>query len=306
MSGTRRYPEGVKAALHVMCGGGCYRPECGEPAIRFIDGQPLINLEIAHIHALEDGGPREIREMTTAERNAIENLIWLCVPCHKRVDTDEETYSARLLKEWKRDRERKPLGSLAGLRGLDMGGMEDLLRRTMAEIREDMAAFSEGFPDLARLLQETIESLPSLDPESLQLLSVTADRLELPEYAPLMYSAAARLDLPDHAWMVHDAAHKMELPDYAPMLVEAAFKLDLANQVPRLYDAAESLKAAAETISASFWRIENLATRVVEPGLTNPVAIRYNHWPSWKVVLAGLAGWAIAGLLIYLHVKGHF
>lgn len=169
MSGKRNYTEGVKAALHVMSGGGCYRPECSEPAIRFVDGVPEINLEIAHIHALERGGAREIPEMTIAERNAFSNLIWLCGPCHKRVDAYELVYPARLLKEWKRDRERKPLGSLAGLRDLDRASMEELLRNTMAEIRDDMVAFAEKFPELARLLRETIERLPSLDPESPKL-----------------------------------------------------------------------------------------------------------------------------------------
>jgi hypothetical protein len=244
--------------------------------------------------------------MTIAERNAIGNLVWLCVPCHKRVDADEVTYPASLLKEWKSNRESKPLGSLAGLRGLDIEGMEKLLHRAIAEIREDMAAFTETFPDLARLLRETIESLPSLNPESLYLLSSAADRLDLPEYAPLMHSAAARLDLPDHAPMVHHAALSLELPDYAPMLAEAAVQLDLANQVPRLHDAAESLMTAAETISDSVRRIETSTAQVVESDSVNPVEIRYGYWPSWKVVLAGLAGWAITGLLIYLHVKGHY
>lgn len=262
MGGKRHYPEGVKAALHVMSGGGCYRQECGEPAIRLVDGVPEINLQIAHIHALEPGGPREIKGMSTAERNCFSNLIWLCGPCHKRVDADEVAYPASLLKKWKRDREAKPLGSLAGLRDLDVAALEELLRRAMTEIREDMAAFNETFPDLARLLAETIERLPSLDPESLHLLSSAAIRLDLPEYAPVMHSAAVRLELPDFAPAVDRAARSMELPEYAPQLVTAANELNLPSHVPRLEAAIRSLNDAARDFDGLAATMSDTADRV--------------------------------------------
>ena len=320
MSSQRKYSEGVRAALHLMSGGGCYRPECGEPAIRFVDGMPQINLEIAHIHAFEAGGPREIPGMPIADRNSFPNLIWLCVPCHKRVDADEQTYPADLLKKWKSDRESLPLGRLAGLRDLDVAGMEELLRRAMAEIRRDMATFAESFPDLASVLRETIEGLPSLDPESLQLLSDAANRLGLPDYAPIMHSAAVRLDLPDYAPMVHHSARDLDLPDhapmlaqaardlglpdYAPMLAQAARDLDLADQVPRLCDAARSLRETAETMSDTANRMEAAYTN--EPSFGES-EIRYIHRGiPWKAVGLGLLGWAITALLIYSHVKGQF
>jgi hypothetical protein len=66
----KNYPEGVKAALYVMSGGGCYRPGCGKSAIWFVGGVPEINLQSSHIHALEPGGPRKIKGMSLAERNA--------------------------------------------------------------------------------------------------------------------------------------------------------------------------------------------------------------------------------------------
>jgi hypothetical protein len=321
MSGQRKYPEGVRAALHLMSGGGCYRPQCGEPAIRFVDGVPEINLEIAHIHAFENGGPREIPQMPVPERNMFSNLIWLCIPCHKRVDADEQAYAAALLKKWKRDRESRPLGRLAGLRDLDVAGMEELLQRAMADIRQDMAAFTEKFPDLATVLRETIEGLPSLDPESLELLSDAAHRLALPDYAPIMHSAAARLDLPDFAPMVHHSALNLELPDYAPMLAQAALNLklpdhapmltqaardlDLVNQVPLLCGAARSLERTAATISATAGRIE--AAYTTEPSAAYQVQVPYTRRRvPWKAVALGLLGWALTGLLIYLHVAGHF
>lgn len=297
-----------------MCGGGCYRPECGEPAIRFMDGVPVINLEIAHIHALDDNGPRAIKRMSVPDRNAIINLIWVCKPCHERIDADEETYTAAVLKEWKHDREAQPLGRLSGLRDLDSAGMEELLKRAMAEIRADMTAFTEAFPDLAALLRENIEGLPSLDPESIEMLSAAALRLDLPEYAPLMQAAAVRLDLPDYAPMVHHSASSLELPDYAPMLLSAARELDLPAQVPELRRTTDSLKNTTENlrqlVQAASSATRDLESAVSEAANLQPAesaqAVHYFPRIPVKLIAALMLGWVITGLLIYLHVKGHY
>jgi hypothetical protein len=302
---TRDYPEGIKAALHVMSGGGCYLPECGEPSIRFVDGVPEKNLQIAHIHALERNGPREIRQMSIAERNSFPNLILLCGPCHKRVDADEQTYPARLLKEWKRDRERQALGSLAGLRDLDVAGMEDLLSRAMTQLRQDMTAFTDTFPELASLLRETISGLPSLDPESLHLLDRAAAQLALPDYAPMMHTAAARLDLPDYGSMIWEAAARLDLPDYAPMLAQAASDLDLTHQVPLMRDTANDLADTVRTLTASVSKINAAAPGAVTYQ-DETVAIRYIPRLLVRAAVIGWIGAALAILLIYLHVKGHF
>lgn len=314
MANQRRYPEGIRAALHVMCGGGCYRPECGEPAIRFVDGVPVINLEIAHIHALDDNGPRAVRQMPVPERNAISNLIWVCKPCHERIDADEETYTAGVLQGWKRDREARPLERLSGLRDLDRDGMEELLNRATAEIRADMAAFTERFPDLADLLRGTIEGLPSLAPESIEMLSDAAFRLDLPEYAPLIHTAAARLDLPDYAPMVHQSAYSLELPDYAPMLLSAARELDLPDQVPELRRTADSLSDTTERLWQAVREASSvtsdLHSAITDAANLEPVGlgqeIHYVHRIPLRLIVALIIGWAIAGLLIYLHVQGRY
>jgi hypothetical protein len=297
-----------------MCGGGCYSPECGEPAIRFVHGAPTINLQIAHIHALENNGPRAVSRMPLSERNAISNLIWLCKPCHERIDADEETYTAEVLREWKRDREAQPLGRLSGLRDLDRDGMEELLDHAMAEVRADMAAFSESFPDLAALFRETIEGLPSLDPESIEMLSDAAQHLGLPDYAPLMSTAAARLDLPDYAPMVLHSSTSLELPDYAPMLLSAADKLDLPAQAPELRRAADSLRDTADelwqAVRAASSAAKELHSAVYDAASLEPAepaqAVHYIHRIPPKLITALILGWAIVILLIYLHVQHHY
>jgi hypothetical protein len=300
----RRYPEGVRAALHVMCGGGCYRPECGEPAIRFVDEVPEINLEIAHIHSLDDNGPRAIPTMPGPERNALSNLIWLCGPCHKRVDNDEVTYLASLLRAWKRDRERQPLEHLAGLRDLDAAKLEELLRHAMAGIRQDMSAFAQSFPELAAMLRETITGLPSLDPESLDLLASAATRLDLPEYAPMMHSAASQLDLPDYAPSMHDAASRLQLPEFVPMLAGVARDLDLPNQVSVLRNTADDLAGTVRTLSHRVSQI-NTSAQTSDPAYPDTVVIREHSPLLVRTTLVGVLGWIVIGVYVYLHVKGH-
>jgi len=210
-----------------------------------------------------------------------------------------------MLKAWKRDRESQPLARLAGLRDLDVAGMEELLRRAMAGIRQDMAAFAEAFPDLADLLRETIEGLPSLDPESLHMLASAAARLDLPDYAPMMHSAASRLDLPDYAPMMHYSASSLELPEYVPMLAQVARDLDLTTQVPILRGTADDLAGTAQTLARWASQIEALA-QAAGPVYSEPVVISRNSPFVVRVAVIGCLGWLLIVLLVYLHVKGHF
>ena len=60
---------------------------------------------ICHINALNPKGPRGRAGQTEAELNAIENLIVLCPTHHACVDSQPETYTADMLREWKHLRE---------------------------------------------------------------------------------------------------------------------------------------------------------------------------------------------------------
>lgn len=89
---NREYKAGVVEALHLLSGGSCYYPGCGEPTIRFRDGTPKKNVVVAHIHALEDNGPRAIKTMPIPERNSYPNLMLLCHP-----STDQSRCTSRSL-----------------------------------------------------------------------------------------------------------------------------------------------------------------------------------------------------------------
>jgi hypothetical protein len=77
-------------------------PACDEPVIRKRRGHPIFNLEIAHIHAKEEDGPRYVRSV---EADHFDNLILLCTPDHKVIDkTDPSRFPAEELFAWKRAR----------------------------------------------------------------------------------------------------------------------------------------------------------------------------------------------------------
>lgn len=321
MSG-RYYAAGVEEALHLLSGGGCYRPGCGEPTIRFEGDLPKKNVVVAHIHAFEDKGPRAIPTMPMPERNKFHNLILLCIPCHDIVDHDVTKYPASLLKKWKADRESKPKGSLSGLRNLDRDSLERMLNNAMTGLHQDMTEVAAMFPELARLLKDVIGHVPRLDPESISMLHEAAIKLGgLEDHAPMLAAAARKLDLPDHASVLAMAARRLDLPDYAPLLIQAAKMLsslpDTVNQLhaatrnlPDLQHQARALDAAVERYDQKISEL-NSATKsaagMVREAREMPsqnLSVRVSDW-YWKALLFGWAGWVVVILIAVLYAANN-
>lgn len=90
----------------------CSNPSCGNQTI---EPQKTVNNKInitgtaAHICAAAVGGPRYDASMSTEERKSIENGIWLCNHCARKIDVESEAYSVELLKQWKNKAELKLL-----------------------------------------------------------------------------------------------------------------------------------------------------------------------------------------------------
>jgi hypothetical protein len=61
--------------------------------------------QVAHIVAEKQGGPRGNSPLRADQRNDFPNLILLCLPHHKLVDDNPETYSVEMLAEMKFDHE---------------------------------------------------------------------------------------------------------------------------------------------------------------------------------------------------------
>jgi len=105
MRGT--FSKAVLDLLFKRAGGHCSNPNCTkETSGPSSDINKVVMIgEGAHICAASPGGPRYDAEMTEAERNGVNNGIWLCANCHKMVDSDPESYSVKLLHQWKENAE---------------------------------------------------------------------------------------------------------------------------------------------------------------------------------------------------------
>jgi hypothetical protein len=82
--------------------------------------------------------------LTTEERRAIENGIWLCVGCHVIVDSDESPFGVDLLKEWKHDAEARTWEAL------ELGRKRDHMPKVVAALHRSMELIPDG--SLARSL----------------------------------------------------------------------------------------------------------------------------------------------------------
>jgi hypothetical protein len=71
-----------------------------------IDGEPVLNAEIAQISGMSPGLPRFEAGMSSAEANSFSNLLLLCKAHHAVVDRNSSNqYTTNLLQAWKRERE---------------------------------------------------------------------------------------------------------------------------------------------------------------------------------------------------------
>jgi len=93
----------VREALAARVGLRCSNPECQQltsgPAA---DPARAINIGVAaHITSASPGGPRFDAALTTDQRVAIENAIWLCQTGGALADRDTARFSVALLRGWK-------------------------------------------------------------------------------------------------------------------------------------------------------------------------------------------------------------
>lgn len=91
----------TKLLVHLAAAGQCCFPDCDEKS-RQCD---TIVGEVAHICAPGPGGPRYDPSLPPEQVDTFENLLLLCRKHHKIVDGDPGTYTAEILREWKRVRE---------------------------------------------------------------------------------------------------------------------------------------------------------------------------------------------------------
>lgn len=250
-SGNSRIPRGVRAALVHFSQGRCYWPGCTEPVLRSVNGQHKIALEIAHIRAANVGGPRYVKTMTQEERDAFENLIFLCGLHHKTIDEPggADAYPIKTLQEWKTDRESGVAEGLRGLRDLTEDRLAELIALAVQERDQDV--------------RDTLARLDSTDSEAAALMRELRDELKAvqangsiidPDVASMLERAADQLGgLEDNAGMLASAAESLAtLEDKAAMLASAADSLvGMEDKISMILNAAEQLNLAAGRIEDS-------------------------------------------------------
>ena len=77
----------------------CSNPQCQAPTAGPSEEAANARSDVgvaAHITAASRGGPRFDKVLSDAERCAIENAVWLCQVCAKKVDDDVITYPAEV------------------------------------------------------------------------------------------------------------------------------------------------------------------------------------------------------------------
>lgn len=85
---------------------------CSNPGCRAYTTGPSQDLKLsvsvgiaAHITAASPEGPRYEAGLSHEERGSIENGIWLCEICARKIDDDQKRFSAETLRLWKIDSE---------------------------------------------------------------------------------------------------------------------------------------------------------------------------------------------------------
>jgi len=93
------FPKSAKRVLAERVGFRCSNPNCGQSASGpSIEPGESVNIGVAaHITAASPEGPRYDPSLSSGERKAPENGIWLCQNCAKLIDNNPEKYTSELL-----------------------------------------------------------------------------------------------------------------------------------------------------------------------------------------------------------------
>lgn len=122
------FTSGTQKALFRLARGTCYFPGCAREILTYESGEPLVDVQIAHIAAAEPGGPRFDASMTDEQRRSIDNLILLCQAHHNLVDKVRPTdFSADDLRQWKSENEDPALHSALSDANVNDANLEQIL-----------------------------------------------------------------------------------------------------------------------------------------------------------------------------------
>lgn len=228
----RYYRAGTVEALIAWSKGTCYWPKCSAPIVLMVEQRPMMNLDVARIHALNPDGPRYDRSMTKAERNSFDNLLLLCRPHHRQVDVVAPlSYTSDMLKEWKRIAEPDTREELDFLVGMDEDKLQTALGEAITKYNMNVATALDELKALAERQGGTLQQIASkLDVAVMRPQYVNAEDVAVLDGAA---SQLSRVLFEDNVNNLLDAATKL-----APLLDE-----DLISDLKFAADKALRLQA---------------------------------------------------------------
>jgi len=251
----RSYATGVERALFAVSRGHCYVPTCRRRVVQLVDGEPIVDVHIAHICAQEPNGARYDPTMTDEERRDYSNVILVCTPHHKQIDRKsyEHKFPVELLRTWKREREGDFADQLKGLDDLTEDKLQSMMTEAIHGAKSELIA---GIDELAAVSKEAAEMLRSLVAETFE-----RPYLDLDAVASLAQSARMLSHLQDSAYTLNNAAWALiRMEGQATILHDAAQAVTrtegqvymlqgVAKSLIKLGDKAELLHSVAEQIS---------------------------------------------------------
>ena len=103
MATTRKsVPLNTTRQLWAQCGGFCQNPSCNKPLFRDVGDEQVSIANVAHIIGHGSDGPRSDHELAEyIDKDGIDNLIMLCLECHKIIDELEKQFSVEQIRSWK-------------------------------------------------------------------------------------------------------------------------------------------------------------------------------------------------------------
>lgn len=125
---SRYIPKSVEEHLFMKSGRRC--ANCNVDLLPKITQDKESNIsEKAHIKAFGKKGPRADSDMSISEKNAETNLILVCANCHTLIDKNQDTYTAKKLREIKNNHENKVLKKLNNdIPNVCFSELEDILK----------------------------------------------------------------------------------------------------------------------------------------------------------------------------------
>jgi hypothetical protein len=267
--------KGVVAALAMVSGGTCYwpRPPCPVRVTVDVEGDMVLNVEIAHIRGAHSNGPRYVEDMANEERRQFGNLLLLCPSHHRVIDALRPgDFSIDELVKWKKDREAGNYDILRQMPGIDENRLQvvltDAVKLQAKELEKQVARFETAIAKLAAvdseaasLLAQRMKSAETLS-EAAKMLLHTADTSEL-----LFDSARILVNAEDTAGMLLEATARLPgLYDTASQLTDAAELLNplissrgtLPSILSNLSDAYDMLSAVDQSLAARIQELRNL------------------------------------------------